>query len=127
MEWRWLKPQNSPWLPLRNESGFSSLIRQLLSPPKAVSVAYIIIKMDEPMKAPPSVSMVCQFISHLTYPDECRTQPWVSQPAAGPSSGPGSFESVYRAVVGFNDEPSDDEGDKSKVKVPRTSRYHDLT
>ncbi|KAJ7829940.1 hypothetical protein B0H13DRAFT_2679691 [Mycena leptocephala] len=100
MEWRWLKPQNSPWLPLRNESGFSSLIRQLLSPPKAVSVAYIIIKMDEPMKAPPSVSM-----------------PWVSQPAAGPSSGPGSFESVYRAVVGFNDEPSDDEGDKSKVKV----------
>jgi hypothetical protein len=60
MEWRWLKPQNSPWLPLRNESGFSSLIRQLLSPPKAVSAAYIIIKMDEPMKAPPSVSMVRQ-------------------------------------------------------------------
>ncbi|KAF8185562.1 hypothetical protein K438DRAFT_1973860 [Mycena galopus ATCC 62051] len=39
MEWRWLKPQNSPWLPLRNESGFASLIRQLLLPPKAVSGA----------------------------------------------------------------------------------------
>ncbi|KAJ6626532.1 hypothetical protein B0H10DRAFT_1941826 [Mycena sp. CBHHK59/15] len=92
MEWRWLKPQNSPWLPLRNESGFASLIRQLLSPPKAVSGAYIIVKMDEPMKAPPTVSM-----------------PWVSQPAAG--------ESMYRAVMGFNDEPSDDDGDQGKVKV----------
>ncbi|KAJ7321266.1 hypothetical protein DFH08DRAFT_970131 [Mycena albidolilacea] len=100
MEWRWLKPQNSPWLPLRNESGFASLIRQLLSPPKAVSGAYIIVKMDEPMKAPPTVSM-----------------PWVSQPAAGPSSGPGSFESTYRAVMGFNDEPSDDDGEQGKIKV----------
>jgi hypothetical protein len=60
MEWRWLKPQNSPWLPLQNESSFASLIRQLLSPPKAVSGAYIIVKMDEPMKAPPTVSMVRQ-------------------------------------------------------------------
>ncbi|KAF8139208.1 hypothetical protein K438DRAFT_1996265 [Mycena galopus ATCC 62051] len=100
MEWRWLKPQNSPWLPLRNESGFASLIRQLLLPPKAVSGAYIIIKMDEPMKAPPTVSM-----------------PWVPQPATGPSSGPGSFESTYRAVMGFNDEPSDDDGEQGKIKV----------
>jgi hypothetical protein len=44
-------------------------------------------------------------------------QPWVSQPAAGPSSGPGSFESTYRAVMGFNDEPSDDDGEQGKVKV----------
>ncbi|KAJ7274472.1 hypothetical protein B0H12DRAFT_1319430 [Mycena haematopus] len=99
MEWRWLKPQNSAWLPLRNESGFTSLIRQLLSPPKGVSGAYIIVKMDEPMKAPPTMSM-----------------PWVSQPA-GPSSGPGSFESTYRAAAGLDNELSDDDGDKGKVKV----------
>ncbi|KAJ7815023.1 hypothetical protein B0H14DRAFT_2603740 [Mycena olivaceomarginata] len=100
MEWCWLKPQNSLWLPLRNESGFASLIRQLLSPPKAVSGAYIIIKIDEPMKVPPTVSMS-----------------WVSQPAAGPSSGPSSFESTYCAVMGFNNEPSDDDGEQGKVKV----------
>ncbi|KAJ7885059.1 hypothetical protein B0H14DRAFT_2564025 [Mycena olivaceomarginata] len=56
--------------------------------------------MDEPMKAPPTVSM-----------------PWVSQLAAGPSSGPGSFESTYRTVMGLNDEPSDDDGEQGKVKV----------
>ncbi|KAJ6611843.1 hypothetical protein B0H10DRAFT_2192734 [Mycena sp. CBHHK59/15] len=40
MEWHWLKPQNSVWLPLRNESGYSSLVKQLLSPPKGVSPAH---------------------------------------------------------------------------------------
>ncbi|KAJ7300711.1 hypothetical protein DFH08DRAFT_828222 [Mycena albidolilacea] len=54
--------------------------------------------MDELMKAPPTVSMV-------------------SQPAAGLSSGPGSFESTYRTVMGFNDELSDDDGEQGKVKV----------
>ncbi|KAJ6614198.1 hypothetical protein B0H10DRAFT_2221508 [Mycena sp. CBHHK59/15] len=98
IEWRWLKPQNSAWLPLRNLGGYSSLIKQILSPLKAVSMAYIIVKMDEPMRAPPKVSM-----------------PWVSQPVAGPSSGPGSFESTYKAVMGFEDPVSDDDGDKGKV------------
>ncbi|KAJ7757281.1 hypothetical protein DFH07DRAFT_772982 [Mycena maculata] len=100
MEWRWLKPQNSAWLPLRNESGYNSMINQLLSPPKNVSPAYIIIKMDEPMKPPLSISM-----------------PWLSQRSAGPSSGPGAFESTYRAVMGADDEPSDDD-DRPKKKVP---------
>ncbi|KAJ7742112.1 hypothetical protein DFH07DRAFT_777789 [Mycena maculata] len=100
IEWCWLKPQNSAWLPLRNLGGYSSLIKQILSPPKAVSMAYIIVKMDKLMRAPPKVSM-----------------PWVSQPVAGPSSGPSSFESTYRAVVGFEDPVSDDDGDKGKVKV----------
>ncbi|KAF8199378.1 hypothetical protein K438DRAFT_1933409 [Mycena galopus ATCC 62051] len=100
IEWRWLKPQNSAWLPLRNLGGYSSLIKQILSPPKAVSMAYIIVKMDEPMRAPPKVPM-----------------PWVSQPVAGPSSGPGSFESTYKAVMGFEDPVSDDDGGNGKVKV----------
>ncbi|KAJ7758631.1 hypothetical protein B0H16DRAFT_1820582 [Mycena metata] len=100
IEWCWLKPMNSAWLPLRDLTGYSSLIKMLQSPPKNVSVAYIIIKMDEPMRAPPKVSM-----------------PWVSQPVAGPSSGPGSFESVYKAVMGFEDPVSDDDDGGGKVKV----------
>ncbi|KAF8173508.1 hypothetical protein K438DRAFT_2051122 [Mycena galopus ATCC 62051] len=100
IEWRWLKPQNSAWLPLRSLGGYSSLIKQILSPPKAVSMAYIIVKMDEPMRAPPKVPM-----------------PWVLQPVAEPSSGPGSFESTYKAVMGFEDPVSDDDGGHGKVKA----------
>ncbi|KAJ7643388.1 hypothetical protein DFH06DRAFT_1426368 [Mycena polygramma] len=100
VQWRWLKPANSSWLPLRDARGHASLIKQVLSPPKAVSSTYIIVRMDEPMKAPPPVSM-----------------PWASRAGAGPSSGPGAFESTYRAVMGFDDEPSDDD-DNPKKKVP---------
>ncbi|KAJ6560738.1 hypothetical protein B0H10DRAFT_1966851 [Mycena sp. CBHHK59/15] len=100
MEWCWLKPQNSPSLPLHNGSGYNSLTKQLLSPPKGASPAYIIVKMDELMKSPPSHSM-----------------PWVSQPVAGPSSGPGAFEVTYRTVMGVDNEPSDDDN-QPKKKVP---------
>ncbi|KAJ6548295.1 hypothetical protein B0H10DRAFT_1969206, partial [Mycena sp. CBHHK59/15] len=68
--------------------------------PVTPEIRFFIVKMDEPMRAPPKVSM-----------------PWVSQPVAGPSSGPGSFESTYKAVMGFEDPVSDDDGDKGKVKV----------
>ncbi|KAJ7124081.1 hypothetical protein C8R43DRAFT_1031254 [Mycena crocata] len=51
--WRWLKPANSPSLPIRDEAGFKSLIRQILSPPKNIPQMYIIIKMDPPAKPPP--------------------------------------------------------------------------
>ncbi|KAJ6625336.1 hypothetical protein B0H10DRAFT_2212011 [Mycena sp. CBHHK59/15] len=84
MEWHWLKPQNSAWLPHHTESGYNSLIKQCLSPPKNVSPSYIIIKIDPLMKSPPSQSM-----------------PWASQQAAGPSSGPGAFEVLTCAIVGF--------------------------
>ncbi|KAJ6624853.1 hypothetical protein B0H10DRAFT_2430596 [Mycena sp. CBHHK59/15] len=97
MEWL---AQNSPWLPLRNASSYNSLTKQLLSPPKGVSPAYIIVKMDEPMKSPPSHSM-----------------PWVSQPVAGPSSGSGAFEATYCAVMGVDNKPSDND-DQPKKKVP---------
>ncbi|KAJ6616129.1 hypothetical protein B0H10DRAFT_1949342 [Mycena sp. CBHHK59/15] len=99
-EWHWLKPVNLAWLPLLDSSGFNSIIRQLSSPPKGVSKAYIIVRMDEPMKAPPNVSM-----------------PWASQPVVGPSSGLGSFESMYCAVMEVDDEPSNDD-EHPRKKVP---------
>ncbi|KAF8959735.1 hypothetical protein BDZ97DRAFT_1761251 [Flammula alnicola] len=49
LEWKWLKPANSPWLPLRTQSAYHSLVRQLRAPPKNVSGAYIIVKMDWPL------------------------------------------------------------------------------
>ncbi|KAJ7732293.1 hypothetical protein B0H16DRAFT_1468641 [Mycena metata] len=100
MEWHWLKPKNSAWLPLRNLAGYASLVKQIVSPPKGVT-NYIIIKMDEPMKAPPSVSM-----------------PWASQPVAGPSSSLGAFENVFRAATGIDNGPSDDDDGMPKKKVP---------
>ncbi|KAJ7242534.1 hypothetical protein C8J57DRAFT_1726337 [Mycena rebaudengoi] len=108
-QWRWLKPANSAWLPLRDDSNFKSLLRQLVSPPKGVSKAYIIVKMDEPMKASPSVAM-----------------PWASQPMEGPSSGPGAYQTTYRAAMGIDEELSDDDADPKKRYLPRTQMFPQL-
>ncbi|KAJ7271819.1 hypothetical protein C8J57DRAFT_1468040 [Mycena rebaudengoi] len=78
-------------------TAISSLLRRLVSPPKGVSKAYIIVKMDEPMKAPPSVAM-----------------PWASQPTESPSSGPGAYQATYRAVMGIDEELSDHDADPQK-------------
>ncbi|KAJ7202250.1 hypothetical protein B0H12DRAFT_1330823 [Mycena haematopus] len=52
VEWRWLKPANSLFLPLRNDTGFKSLMNQIRNPPKNVSSRYIIIQMDAPVRKP---------------------------------------------------------------------------
>lgn len=65
IEWRWLKPANSPWLPLRSASGYSSLIKQLaLSTGKAPN-AYIIVQMDEPLRQQLNPEMVCSLVQLL--------------------------------------------------------------
>ncbi|KAJ7135342.1 hypothetical protein C8R46DRAFT_1235055 [Mycena filopes] len=51
-EWRWMKPANSQFVPLCNEAGLRSLTRQILAPPKGASGAYIIVKMNPPVKRP---------------------------------------------------------------------------
>ncbi|KAJ7260750.1 hypothetical protein C8J57DRAFT_1184620 [Mycena rebaudengoi] len=89
-EWRWIKPNNSVFLPLRTESGFKSLLKQLRAPPKNVSGQYILVKMDEPVRKPAAVKM-----------------PW-SQDIAGPSP---AFN-----YGGLDDDVFDD--DDSRKKVP---------
>jgi len=66
-EWRWLKPANSPWLPLRAPSAYESLIRQLRAPPKNVSGSYIIIRMEQPLQQPVDHTKVCAQ-SKLSFP-----------------------------------------------------------
>ncbi|KAF8187424.1 hypothetical protein BJ912DRAFT_1059774 [Pholiota molesta] len=51
-QWKFLKPGNSPWLPLASEIAYQSLIRQLREPPKNVSGSYIVVKMDAPVQQP---------------------------------------------------------------------------
>lgn len=59
MEWRWLWPANSAWLPLRDPNGFLSLLKQLkTSQPRGVTNTYIIIRMDEPARQPVAPSVV---------------------------------------------------------------------
>ena len=58
-EWKWLKPANSPWLPLRAPSAYESLIRQLRAPPRNVSGSYIIIRMEQPIQQPVDRTKVC--------------------------------------------------------------------
>ncbi|KAF8869860.1 hypothetical protein BD779DRAFT_1479394 [Infundibulicybe gibba] len=57
MEWRWLKPTNSQWLPLRSNTAYRSLLKQLKTPPRGASAAYIIIRMAEPARKPSNPSM----------------------------------------------------------------------
>lgn len=59
MEWRWLRPANSMWLPLRDPNGFASLLKQLkTTQPRGVSTTYIIVRMAEPARRPVAPSMV---------------------------------------------------------------------
>ena len=43
MEWHWLKPANSPWLPLQNETGLVSMLNKVVA---SKSSPYIIIRMQ---------------------------------------------------------------------------------
>ncbi|KAJ6594964.1 hypothetical protein B0H10DRAFT_1960572 [Mycena sp. CBHHK59/15] len=51
MEWCFIKPANSLFLPLHNDAGWKSLKNQMCNPPKS-STQYIIIQMDAPVKKP---------------------------------------------------------------------------
>jgi hypothetical protein len=62
-EWRWLKPANSPWLPLHTDAAYSSLIKQLKAPPRNVSGKYIIVRMAKPVKKPVNPGMVCSVLN----------------------------------------------------------------
>ncbi|KAK7027167.1 hypothetical protein R3P38DRAFT_3354924 [Favolaschia claudopus] len=48
MEWRYVKPANSVWLPLRDLDGYKSLIKKILKPAKGVSATYIIPSATQP-------------------------------------------------------------------------------
>ncbi|KAK6966960.1 hypothetical protein R3P38DRAFT_3245057 [Favolaschia claudopus] len=51
-EWKHLRPANAPWFPLRDQSGYQSLHRKIITPPKGVSAHDIIVRMNTPMQAP---------------------------------------------------------------------------
>ncbi|KAJ7506001.1 hypothetical protein B0H11DRAFT_2186195 [Mycena galericulata] len=90
-EWRWLKPANSAFLPVRANSGLLSLLNKIRSPPKGVPERYIIIKMEQPVKQPAK-----------------RQLPWVAH-----ESSAGLSSNLVQAV----DDGSDDD-DLPKKKAP---------
>ncbi|KAJ6622300.1 hypothetical protein B0H10DRAFT_2214438 [Mycena sp. CBHHK59/15] len=96
MEWRWLKPTNSAFLPLHSEAGLTSLMKQICMPPsRNVTAHYIIIKMNEPAKWPATQHM-----------------PWsLQQSAGGSGAGPQAFD----PAVGADEDDSGNEGAKTKV------------
>ncbi|KAJ7868808.1 hypothetical protein B0H14DRAFT_3583633 [Mycena olivaceomarginata] len=87
VEWRWMKPANSQFVPLRDTDGLKSMLKHINSPPKGASGDSIIVKMDAPVKRPAT--------QHMSW----------SAPDAGPSS---AFPSV-------DDYESGDDGPKKKV------------
>ncbi|KAK6993259.1 hypothetical protein R3P38DRAFT_3076671 [Favolaschia claudopus] len=100
MEWRYVKPANSVWLPLRDLDGYKSLIKKILKPGKGVSATYIIVRMKNPVKPPAT-----------------QATPWATQPTATSSRYTGAAEGA--------DEPelSDDEGLPKKKVCLRSIRY----
>lgn len=46
LEWHWLKPASSPWLPIQDEPGFLSMLKKVKSKPEP----YVIIHMQAPIK-----------------------------------------------------------------------------
>ncbi|KAJ7134935.1 hypothetical protein C8R43DRAFT_956165 [Mycena crocata] len=90
MKWKFVKPANSIFLPLRNASGLKSLVKQIRSLPKS-GASMIIVQMDAPVKKP------------------AMQQPAWSEPAAGPSA----FDTAYDAGFGV-DNDSDDGGSSKK-------------
>jgi hypothetical protein len=58
VEWRWMKPANSQFVPLRDEDGLKSMLKHINSPPKGASGGSIIVKMDAPVKKPATQLMV---------------------------------------------------------------------
>ncbi|KAK6988800.1 hypothetical protein R3P38DRAFT_3094426 [Favolaschia claudopus] len=100
MEWRYVKPANSVWLPLRDLDGYKSLIKNILKPGKGVSATYIIVRMKNPVKPPAT-----------------QATPWATQPTATSSRYTGAAEGA--------DEPelSDDEGLPKKKVCLRSIRY----
>ncbi|KAJ6523460.1 hypothetical protein DFH09DRAFT_1420868 [Mycena vulgaris] len=92
MEWRWLKPANSAFLPLRSQAGLTSLLKQICTPPsRNVSSKYIIIKMNEPVKRPATQHM-----------------PWSA-------SGSGASSQAFDPAAGADEDDSGDGGAKPKV------------
>jgi hypothetical protein len=45
MEWHWLKPANTPWLPLQNETSLISMLNKVVA---SKSSPYVIIRMQPP-------------------------------------------------------------------------------
>jgi hypothetical protein len=44
LEWHWLKPASSPWLPIQDEAGFTSMLKKV----RSKSNPYIIVRMQAP-------------------------------------------------------------------------------
>ena len=44
LEWHWLKPASGPWLPVQDEAGFMSMLKQI----KVKSGPYVIVRMQVP-------------------------------------------------------------------------------
>jgi hypothetical protein len=47
-EWRWAKPANSPWIPVQNENGLSSLLNKIVKSPPT---GYVLLHMQLPKPA----------------------------------------------------------------------------
>ena len=60
-EWRWLKPANSAWLPLQNETGLTSMLNKIVA---AKPSPYVIVRMQPPQE-----------------PLQVQNLPWVAQTA----------------------------------------------
>jgi hypothetical protein len=63
LEWRWQKPANSLWVPLRDESGYASFLRKLRD---ARGSPCVIFCMDAPSTPPPTLpATTAQTVSYF--------------------------------------------------------------
>lgn len=62
-EWHFLKPQNSPWLPLNTEQGLHSLLRQASAKVAKEGSTYVILRMAPPIAQP--TTLVSSSLHHI--------------------------------------------------------------
>ena len=64
LEWRWQKPANSIWVPLRDENGYASLLRKLR---EVKASRYLIFRMDAPAIPIPAAQSIPAQVSPIFY------------------------------------------------------------
>src|SRR5260370_7366620 len=47
-EWHWLRPASSPWLPVRDENGFTSMVKKVNAKFEVKPEPYLIFHMNTP-------------------------------------------------------------------------------
>jgi len=116
MEWHFLKPQNSPWLPMNNENTMQFMLRQAAVKFKKDASSYMVLQMQQPLS-----SKTPQLVSHIMLQQQNRPIITTMQPWTESTSTIG-----FARLAPDNNEPSDDDTPTSSHNSKKTQLDDDL-